>query len=168
MKRCPRCAEVKSASAFRSYAYTTNQGKASVRLDSHCIECRRAHRNRSRSAAYLREWRAAHPEQVKAHGVRARSTDHARAVRSKLQAVRKARQRANAPYTRCDVVDAIYAIARGYRDSGVDVHVDHVMPLSRGGRHEWQNLSLLPARENMRKGSKPTCAMTGSQDAAGI
>lgn len=33
-------------------------------------------------------------------------------------------------------------------------HVDHIIPLSKGGLHHEDNLQILPAFENLRKGSK--------------
>ena len=37
---------------------------------------------------------------------------------------------------------------------GKKMHVDHRMPLARGGRHVVSNLQILPAGINMRKGVK--------------
>jgi 5-methylcytosine-specific restriction endonuclease McrA len=36
---------------------------------------------------------------------------------------------------------------------GKKMHVDHIMPLSRGGLHEVENLQILPIGLNMRKGA---------------
>ncbi len=40
--------------------------------------------------------------------------------------------------------------------TGVQWHVDHVMPLSKGGAHELRNLQLLPATQNLRKHARRT------------
>ncbi len=37
---------------------------------------------------------------------------------------------------------------------GKKIHVDHIIPLSKGGLHIAENLQLLPAGLNMRKGVK--------------
>lgn len=162
-KRCPCCGEVKLADEFHQYAYTTNQGRRSVRLHSYCKVCDRQTRNRKASAEANRRWRQDNPERVKEQARRAQAKPETKANKAKLQRMRKAAQRAATPYERCEIINTIYALAVAYKQSGVDVHVDHVQPLSRGGLHVWWNLSLLPARENMRKGSKePTCAMTRS------
>jgi len=153
-KTCPRCREHKPAALFHAYAYTTNQGKRSMRLHSYCKACDKVTRNRAADAAALREWRAANPDKVREQAKRQCSKAPTKAIRAKLQRMRKAAQRAQTPYRHCPIVDAIYGLAVAYREAGVDVHVDHVQPLARGGRHEWQNLSLLPARENIRKGAR--------------
>jgi 5-methylcytosine-specific restriction endonuclease McrA len=37
---------------------------------------------------------------------------------------------------------------------GERFHVDHIVPLSRGGLHAYKNMSVIPAIDNLRKGSK--------------
>jgi len=37
---------------------------------------------------------------------------------------------------------------------GERFHVDHIVPLSRGGKHEIDNLQVIPAIDNLRKGNK--------------
>jgi 5-methylcytosine-specific restriction endonuclease McrA len=40
-------------------------------------------------------------------------------------------------------------------DAGsVAFHVDHIIPLAKGGAHLPENLQILPAEENLRKGAK--------------
>lgn len=38
--------------------------------------------------------------------------------------------------------------------SGEDYHVDHIVPLSKGGEHRLHNLQILHAVDNLRKGAK--------------
>ena len=40
------------------------------------------------------------------------------------------------------------------RETGVQMHVDHIVPLKLGGAHHPSNLQVITARENLRKGSK--------------
>lgn len=37
---------------------------------------------------------------------------------------------------------------------GKKMHVDHIMPLSKGGKHVANNLQILPNGINMRKGTR--------------
>jgi len=52
------------------------------------------------------------------------------------------------------IAEIYRARARLSKDTGVVYHVDHVMPLARGGKHHPNNLQLLPAVENLKKGAR--------------
>ena len=52
-------------------------------------------------------------------------------------------------------VKAIYRLRYTLtRETGVEYHVDHRIPLSKGGKHHPDNLWVITAVENMRKGAK--------------
>ena len=36
----------------------------------------------------------------------------------------------------------------------IKFHVDHIQPLSKGGLHKFNNLRIITANENLKKGSK--------------
>ncbi len=48
-------------------------------------------------------------------------------------------------------VHKIYVRAAKYRKYGLDVQVDHIIPLSEGGAHSPENLQIIYAVENRRK-----------------
>jgi 5-methylcytosine-specific restriction endonuclease McrA len=53
------------------------------------------------------------------------------------------------------VILVIYeACRRVSKCLGTPFHVDHIHPLSRGGKHHPSNLQILPAKINLRKRSK--------------
>lgn len=83
------------------------------------------------------------------HSVRVVVLDNAR---------RRARQcAASVPLTPEEQVKVIgiYAEARAMTEIiGVRYHVDHVIPLSKGGLHHPSNLQVLKGIDNMRKGAK--------------
>lgn len=49
----------------------------------------------------------------------------------------------------------IYALRDFYiaMSLGESFHVDHIVPVSRGGKHEIDNLQVIPAIDNLRKGA---------------
>lgn len=51
---------------------------------------------------------------------------------------------------------AIYCLRDFYREMslGEEFHVDHIIPLIRGGKHCAENLQVIPAIDNLRKGKK--------------
>lgn len=54
-----------------------------------------------------------------------------------------------------DRIEEIYAKrVKITRETGILHHVDHIIPLSKGGKHVPNNLQIIPAKENLRKGSK--------------
>jgi len=97
--------------------------------------------NLGRAKENLRRWRAANPHAVTASTINRQLAKTRRTV-------------AWADHSK---IRAIYAIARTYRDFGIDCHVDHIIPL-RGelvsGLHVEHNLQLLPAHLNDAKGNR--------------
>ena len=169
-KRCTMCGEDKPLAEFYSYGYTTKQGKSSTRYESRCIPCARARRrdyhnsNPERSAQASRAFRESRPGYTANNAKRYRGTEHGKAVKAKLQRLRKARMRSGQGDN--DAIRAIYAEAMRIEqvtafcpvfdlpELGHKMHVDHVIPLARGGPHHEDNLQILPIGLNMRKGVK--------------
>ena len=53
-----------------------------------------------------------------------------------------------------DKVKAIYIAAQWLRAQGVDVHVDHILPIAADGSYAVENLSIVPASYNLQKSDK--------------
>ncbi len=51
-------------------------------------------------------------------------------------------------------IKAVYRIAAWLREHGDNVHVDHIIPLSKGGSHRYHNLQILSASDNHQKRDK--------------
>jgi len=79
-----------------------------------------------------------------------------RAMKATAQRRRKARQRAGTSLEDCDSIKMIYEQAMALqRITGIEYHVDHMVPLSLGGKHEPGNLQIITAVKNMKKGARP-------------
>jgi 5-methylcytosine-specific restriction endonuclease McrA len=115
-------------------------------------------------AAYMREWRAKNPHN------REYQREYHSTWRADPENADKARRRARDWYqnnkTRAEVKDRLRRQAQNRRarilevDDGVDFdavethHFDHVIPLSRGGRHSTENIQLAHPFCNWSKNDK--------------
>lgn len=170
VKACTSCKCPKPIGEFSAYPYTTKQGKRSVRYESRCLDC-----NRKRSAAY----RERNPHAVVAQNARRivrdpdifkklsrryRETEQGRLVKAAHQRLRKARLRSASGddeeirqiYLRAIELEKVVANCPVFDipELGRKMHVDHIVPLSKGGAHEACNLQILPSGLNLRKGTK--------------
>lgn len=154
----------------RSYAYTTNQGKRSIRMDSRCSKCgneknRARHvADREKSRAQSRAWRAKNREYCLAKSREYQQSDHGKAVKAYHQRLRKARMRSGQKDN--EAIRAIYLQAKEEQrliqpcpvfalpELGYQLQVDHIIPLAKGGGHVAENLQIIPIGINMRKGVK--------------
>lgn len=170
VKCCITCGLEKALSEFYAYAYTTRQGRRSTRYESRCKLCSRARRkersaaNPGMDAAISLRRRQEKPEWYTEYAAQRQKQPEVKAVKAYHQRLRKARMRASSGDDRA--IRVIYAEAMRVErivaccpvfdipELGKKMHVDHIMPLSKGGRHEASNLQILPIGINMRKGSK--------------
>lgn len=170
VKRCAMCEETKPLAEFYAYGYTNNQGNRGTRYESRCMPCARARRrgvvsaDPARYAAESKAWRERNPGRSAERAREYRQTEHGRAVKAKLQRLRKARMRSGQGDN--EAIRAIYAEAIRIEqvtakcpvfdipELGHRMHVDHIKPLSKGGEHHQDNLQIIPIGINMRKGVK--------------
>lgn len=167
-KSCAICKEVKPLSDFYAYGYTTRQGKRSTRYESRCRPCAQKRRrdaiaqNPELARAQSRAWRAANPHITADLCREYRQTPSGRAMKAKAQRLRKARARSGqgdnaairAIYAEAVEIERLVANCPLFDlpELGHKMHVDHRIPLARGGLHHEDNLQILPAGINMRKG----------------
>ncbi len=107
----------------------------------------------------IKKWESAHPEKVKSY----RKTwlvKHPEVVRARV-AKREAYKRGHTPHWLSDdrwMIDQAYSLAQLRKSvTGVDWHVDHIVPL-RGkivsGLHVPWNLQVIPAMQNWHKNNR--------------
>ena len=168
VKRCTMCGERRPLADFYAYGYTTNQGKQSTRYESRCMPCARARRmaqyeaNSARDRATSTAWKRANVERLKAYNKALQACPDVRARKAMAQRRRFARMKGGAGPD-CPEIIAIYEEAKRIEalaskcpvfdlpELGRKMHVDHVVALARGGKHEASNLQILPAGLNLRK-----------------
>lgn len=113
-------------------------------------------RRRASRSAYKRRLRAKNPEAAREHLQRWFAAHPGK--RNEYRAAYLARKKlASVNLTSKEKVQltAIYRKARlRTLATGVAHHVDHIIPLSRGGKHRPTNLQVLTAAENRRKHTK--------------
>lgn len=146
---CCKCGEMRPRDAYTWYAYTTNQGKRSTRRDSACRECRRLarmdryRRDPDQDKAAAREWRESNRSHISEYNRRYRATKPE--MKREAQARRKQR---SAPCACCDRKE-IQSWYRAAWEHGLEM--DHIVPLSRGGKHCLWNLQLLTTEAHKQK-----------------
>jgi hypothetical protein len=174
MKTCTRCHETKPLDLFpvdrdkrRKNPGHKSECKACVnerakawaaankeRLQAYRVEYHQ--QNSERLSAKYKAWYEANADR-KNEAVRAwhqENPDRSNAISSRRRA---AKLQASPAWADQGAIRAVYAEAAAMRALGIDVHVDHIVPLQGelvSGLHVHQNLQLLLASDNMAKCNK--------------
>lgn len=118
-----------------------------------CRDCLKAYRHRNKGAT--KPW----PFSLYHSGTGRNCPTHA-AIKASYSAVSSAKRSKRAPdWADKAAIRKIYKEAAERRINGEDVHVDHVIPLLGklvSGLHVAENLAIIPAKDNIRKGNKFT------------
>lgn len=172
MKTCRRCNITKRASEFgRDARYRDG-------LASWCRDCFRennkkwAMANRDSLTQKAINWRARNPDKVRAickkhntiHKARRAeqrakwAKDNPEICRARTAKRKAAKAQATPPWADMKAISKIYAdAARIQSETGVKMHVDHIIPLRHKaicGLHCETNLRIITAEENVRKKNK--------------
>ena len=107
------------------------------------------------------EWRKNNPgkQQELSRRWRRRNLERSRAIGNAAGSLRRLRIRGQPPLTKSErkKILEIYREARLLTiRTRVQHHVDHIKPLSKGGHHHPDNLQILTATDNLKKGAKLT------------
>jgi hypothetical protein len=121
--------------------------------------------NRERIAERRREYQKSNADKLKKyHATWRKDNPEKRLAMANRQ--RAARKQAIPQDSWKKGADGIYAIAHRISEClGVKHHVDHIIPIAKGGTHERGNLQILPAKLNLKKSDKlnfnlPSCYST--------
>lgn len=111
-------------------------------------EVKKEHR-RKRKAETIAKWQKNNPEKVKHYRLIEKISGKSAAKAAKRRA---AKLQATPPWADLEEIKNVYLEAQYF-----NMHVDHIIPLQGKnvcGLHVWDNLQLLPAVENIKKGNK--------------
>jgi len=148
--RCLRCKQEKKQLA--AVSDKKNQAKVLQRR----IKYRKSPEGKAWAAAYWRtsEYKARKRSQMAAYI----QTPHGKAVSAAKSAKRRALKRKQSPKlndTEQQQVVEIYKRCQELTEStGILHHVDHIIPISKHGEHHPNNLQILTAEQNIKKGNR--------------
>lgn len=112
--------------------------------------------NRDKQRKNDRKWRERNLEQVRAASKywSRKNPEKRTAILARYRARKAAATVPLTPHEQADVL-TLYAKARALTELiGEAYHVDHIIPLSKGGLHHPKNLQVLRGVDNLRKGAK--------------
>ena len=155
-KPCISCGQQKGAESFYWYAYTTQQGKDSIRRESRCRECAQQRRrdryakDPSKDLAASGAWKERNKERMLAGQAAYKKTLVGKAICNASNAKRQAAQlQRTVPWADLDAIQTFYDNA-----ALAGLTVDHILPMQGervSGLHVPENLRLLSKSENSSK-----------------
>lgn len=143
-----RACECKACFSLMYKAYRDNN-KEKIRANDVLY----ANKNKDRLSDYKKQWRTDNIDHLKVLNA-AWKKDNVSRVRA-TNAERKARKiKATPTWSNKDFVDGIYEVASVFSSVGLNMHVDHIVPLKSKkvcGLHNEHNLRVTTAAENLSK-----------------
>ena len=123
-------------------------------------KCRKEYKNAYRSSEVYKETQMKYykSDAYKLSQKSYRESEKGRATNAIKAANRRAAKLEASKYNTADenyLINCIYAFcAFKTKHTGIPHHVDHKYPLSKGGKHHPDNLQILTAEQNFKKGAK--------------
>ena len=164
-RRCIKCKTFKDQSEFSSYSYITGSGNRSIRFESRCKLCNRIRRMERYSDPDKKaidmetslNWKHNNKKHLHEYQKSKQSLPEYKALKALLQRRRAAKIRAGTRDKDSDQIKDIYKMAKELEvKTGIKHHVDHILSIKNGGLHVIENLQILTATENLRKGAGQT------------
>ena len=111
-------------------------------------------KNKDRALSNIKKWRANNREKIRASFKRRYDADPLKYVRI-VENRRLAKMQRTPKWADLEAIEQVYRrAAQLSRDTGVKMHVDHIVPLQGrlvSGLHTVENLQIIPATENCSK-----------------
>lgn len=121
-------------------------------------EAQKAYREANKESVYRRQqkWRSENKDKVAESQSRYQKRNRSKVnARTAAYRARKLAQTPKLSHEEVQRVDEMYWLAKDlYAVSGQEYHVDHIVPIARGGLHHPDNLQILPSDINQSKGAK--------------
>jgi 5-methylcytosine-specific restriction endonuclease McrA len=136
-KNCTKCKEIKALDQFRKKASSKDGLRYWCKPCDNAASKRRYLADPEKAVANAKRWSLANPDK--------RLTINARS---------NAKQRTGITPEKCAMTDALYVMARILSNTCEPMEIDHIVPLSEGGTHTFENLQILTAKDNRKKGNK--------------
>lgn len=114
-------------------------------------------RNREKACGYAKAYRSRNPEKTKADGAKWDAANRDRRVEYARKQHAKRSSRLAKDYGDFDafvMLEARRACRRREKITGYEWHVDHMIPLNKGGIHKYDNIQVIPAWLNRLKSDK--------------
>ena len=158
--KCTECNNIKESSEFHKW----NSHKRGYRY--HCKDCRKGedsdkkretyHANKEHYKENNRKWKESNRVEWNEY-MRKYRKDNPQYMNKPLKAASRAKRRVlefsqTPPWSDLDKIKDIYKLSETISNKfGIKFHVDHIMPVSKGGLHVWWNLRIVPHYINESK-----------------
>lgn len=144
--------------------YPQNAPRTGYNKGCRCLRCKAA--NAKEQSLYRSKYRNKYNEQMKKWRERNREKDrfyskrwakNNRPKKNMYKGLWRAKTKIPSDKIEKQKIVEIYEECRNMtKSTGIIHHVDHVIPVSKGGLHISSNLQILTAEENLKKGNKTT------------
>jgi len=159
MKKCPACEQTLDSEFFYGSRHTKSGLSAYCKVCNRLRSKRYRQENEARVKEQIRQWHEDHKESVNIYkrNWELNNRDKIRPMKRKSEQSRRARKLNQF----VEIVDPLIVYARDngvcqlcWDPVGVDFHIDHILPLSKGGEHSYKNTQLTHPQCNLSKGSR--------------
>ena len=155
----------KSSKRATKRQYSCKSCQAQVNLNRYHSKISKDPEYKAKKAFYDKDRRKQKGEELRAYDRERAKLPHRRAAHNEDTRKRRANLKDAIPedYDRKGVL-AMYKLAQKVSAlTGVEMHVDHIVPLACGGEHNVRNLQLLAGPLNVKKGANPHYQLSWSK-----